>query len=50
MERTKISYLTVFRKCQRAHTANNNNNAVDELASIPTVIVTLQMTAGDGSS
>jgi hypothetical protein len=38
MKRTKISYLTVFRKCQRAHTANKNDNAVDKLASIPTVI------------
>jgi hypothetical protein len=38
MERTKISYLTVFRKCQRAHTADKNDKAVDELASIPTAI------------
>jgi hypothetical protein len=29
MERIKISYLTVFRKCQSAHTANKNDNAVD---------------------
>jgi hypothetical protein len=38
MERTKISYLTVFRKCQGTHTAKKNDNAVDKLPSIPTVI------------